>query len=485
MVVLVTGATGNVGRALARVLRREGHDVMAAVRDIARAESALGPEIELVHLGDAQALAQAVERADAVVNLAGAPIADRPWSARRKRVLQESRIGLTRTLAAQIARARRPPRVFVSASAIGIYPDSADALLDERHPSSSGFLGELCAAWEREALAIQSDRTRVVCLRIGVVLDAESGALSKLLPIFRAGLGGPIGNGRQYFSFIHMDDLLRAICFALAQPELRGPVNATAPHPVTNRELSTQLGQLVGRPAWLKVPALALRLFMGQRAQLLLSSQRVLPVALERAGFRFSYPTLGRALAELRGRLDEATRIERNVWTHGDPGPRRATHRLSHVTEVSAPVDTVFPFFAQARNLGWLSPAWMGFAIRGRAPDEVREGMVIEYDIALGPVPMRWRSRIVRFVPGQLFIDDQERGPYAIWWHEHRIEERGGKTRIVDHVWFRLPLSPLGDLVAGRFVHATLRRIFAHRQQALLQRFGAVGNQELAQHAAE
>ena len=471
MRVLITGATGSVGRALARVLRREGHGVVGAVRDTTRARNALGPEIELVDIGDDTAMRAAVERADAIVNLAGEGIADKPWTQARKRALYESRVTLTRRLSEYVRGARRPPRVLVSASAIGIYDDVGSMAQDEQSLPALGFLGELCAEWEEAALRSRSEWTRVVCLRIGVVLDAESGALAKILPVFRLGLGGRLGTGRQYFSWIHLDDLLQVILFALRNEALNGVVNATGPRPVDNRELTRALGKALDRPALLAVPAFALRLAMGQRADLMLKSQRIVPSALERAGFRFRHRSIDEALGEIRTRLRDSTRISPcPTREHGEP--RRATHVLEQVTDLAAPLEEVFPFFARAQNLGWITPPWMGFAILGTPPEDVREGTIIEYDIKLGPLPLRWRTRIAKFKPGVLFVDNQERGPYSLWWHEHHFEAHEGGTRMTDRVLIRLPLGRLGSWVAGAVVHSMLRRIFGYRAQAMVQRFG-------------
>ena len=475
MIVLMTGATGSVGRALSRTLRREGHSVLAAVRSIGRAKNALGPEIALVDIADDRAMRAAVERADAIVNLAGEGIATHRWTARRKQALVASRVTLTEQLVERVRAAEKPPSVFISASAIGFYPDAAERELDERAHAGSDFLADLSSRWEAAAMRAQSERTRVVCLRIGVVLDAESGALASILPLFRLGLGARLASGRQYFSFIHLDDLLGIISFALGQRSLRGAINATAPTPVTNAELTRELARLVNRPALFRVPAFALRLLMGERAALMLESRRVVPRALLRAGYTFRYPTLHAAIEELRTRLSESTRIERYRGPRGKE-PRAATHVLTQVTLLDAPLAQVFPFFARAQNLAWITPPWMGFAIRGAAPQDISVGTIIEYDIKLGPLPLAWRTRIASFEPGVRFVDNQERGPYSLWWHEHSFEPHEGGTKMVDRVLLRLPFGLLGSMVAGGMVKGTLRRIFGYRAQAMAQRFGRLGD---------
>jgi uncharacterized protein (TIGR01777 family) len=234
---------------------------------------------------------------DAVVNLAGASVADGRWTARRKAAIRRSRVEGTRSLVLAMGRAARKPQVLVSASAVGVYGSQGDEPLDETAPSGAGFLASVCRAWESEASAATALGVRVVLLRLGVVLARGGGALGRMLIPFRAGVGGPLGSGRQWMSWVHVDDVVGLVLAALQNETLAGPVNATAPHPVTNRDFTKALGHAVERPAFLPVPGLVLRLVLGEMASMLLTGQRVLPAAASEAGYEFRFPEIGGALA--------------------------------------------------------------------------------------------------------------------------------------------------------------------------------------------
>jgi hypothetical protein len=296
--VLITGATGFIGRALVERLLGDGRRVTAWVRSTDRARALLGAGVDLLAAGDGDpALRQAVRGADAVINLAGEPIFGRRWSAERQVALVESRLFVTAALLNAMEDEPPRPAVLVSVSAVGYYGDRGDVLLDETVPAGQGFLARLCADWERTAGRAGRLGVRVVTPRIGLVLGPGDGLLGRLLPQFRAGLGGTLGRGRQFMSWIHLDDLVRLLCLAIVDGRYQGPINAVAPEPVTNREFTRALAGAVGRPAFLSVPAMALELALGESARALLSSQRVDNAALRRLGFEYRHPDLAGALA--------------------------------------------------------------------------------------------------------------------------------------------------------------------------------------------
>jgi uncharacterized protein (TIGR01777 family) len=286
--VLVTGGTGFLGTPLCRALRGAGHAVTVVTRD---PEHATGPAVGW------DGLDAAVRDADALVNLAGEPIAAGRWSAARKDAIVASRVESTRALVRAAAAAERRPSVLVSASAIGYYGAHGDEPLDETAGPGTGFLAELCRAWEDEAVAAEKLGLRVVRLRLGVVLAPDGGALARMLPPFRGFVGGPLGSGAQWMSWIHRDDVTGLVVAALASEAYARAVNATAPRPVTNREFAQALGHALARPSWLRTPAAVLRLGLGEMADVLLTGQRVLPAAAERLGYQFRYRDLGPALA--------------------------------------------------------------------------------------------------------------------------------------------------------------------------------------------
>lgn len=297
MDIVVTGATGFIGSALCARLGRDGHRVTALVRDPARAGARLGASLACVALADELAVGAALARCEAVVNLAGEPILDKRWSAARKQVLLESRRVVTERLVAHLARRAPSSVVLVSASAVGYYGDGGERELDERAAAGSDFAAQLCHAWEAAARAAEPHVARVVLARLGIVLGAGGGALATMMPLFSRGLGGRVGSGEQWVPWIHLDDAVAALLHALTDARLRGPVNVVAPTPVRNRELAAELGRALGRSARLPTPALALRAALGERASLLLGSQRAVPRALEATGFAFRHRTLPAALA--------------------------------------------------------------------------------------------------------------------------------------------------------------------------------------------
>jgi NAD dependent epimerase/dehydratase family enzyme len=343
MRVTVTGATGLIGTTLVARLLADGAEVTVLSRDPARAEATLNTQrragpgaqgratrgVQAVgwDLLNERAPTQALEGRDAVVHLAGENVAQR-WTASAKRAIRESRVIGTRHLVEGLrecdsasgsysgaesgAGARGSevgacrPKVLVSASAVGYYGAHGEEPLDEEAPAGREFLGEVCVAWEAQARAAQELGVRTVQVRTGVVLNRHGGALAKMLPPFRLGLGGPIAGGHQYVSWIHVEDLVGIVCAALADERWSGPINGTAPEPVTNRELSRALGRALHRPALLPVPGVALRALYGEMAQVVTTGARVLPVKPLVLGYEFRYPHLDEAL---NAALDEQQHI--------------------------------------------------------------------------------------------------------------------------------------------------------------------------------
>ncbi len=300
MRIVVAGGTGFIGRPLCQRLVELGHAVTVLTRDPAAARTRLAPPVSVIgwqgSRGATGELMTALGNAEVVINLAGAPIAQGRWTEQTKDRLRRSREGTTSALVAALAQLRARPVLLISASAIGYYGPRQDEPLREDAPSGAGFLASLCREWEAAARAAERLGVRVVLPRIGVVLGKNGGALARMLPVFGLGLGGPLGNGTQWLSWIHLDDLIELLLFLLDQA-IGGPMNATAPHPVTNEEFSRVLGQTLERPVWLRTPAFVLKLLLGQMAEeLLLTGQRVLPARAEAMGFRFRYPTLSEAL---------------------------------------------------------------------------------------------------------------------------------------------------------------------------------------------
>ena len=295
MKILVTGGTGLIGGHLVPRLQELGHQVTVLTRRPDDARKKLNDRITLWStLEDKDNL----DDIDAVINLAGEPIADKRWTTEQKDRLCQSRWRITQKLADLINASETPPSVLISGSAAGYYGDLGEVVVTEEEPPHNEFTHKLCARWEQIACEAQSDRTRVCLLRTGVVLAPKGGILGKMIPPFRLGLGGPIGNGRQYLAWIHIDDMVNAILWLLDN-DLRGPFNMVSPYPVRNEQFAHALGHALQRPAILRVPATVIRLLMGESSVLVLGGQRALPKRLEAAGFPFRWYDLEEALADV------------------------------------------------------------------------------------------------------------------------------------------------------------------------------------------
>jgi uncharacterized protein len=299
MRALVTGATGFVGRRLLARLR----EPVVLSRDGAKAEHNLAPfGVKAFSWNPIlePPPAEAFDGIDAVFHLAGESVASGRWTSAKKVRMRESRIAGTRNLVSALAALPVKPRVLVSASAVGFYGDRGDEILTESSSPAGDYLAELCQAWEREARGAEAHGIRVVMLRIGIVLGRKGGALAKMLTPFYLGAGAPLGSGRQYMPWIHLEDLVGMMLFAAEHDQVHGPWNGTAPSPVTNREFTNSLGRAIHRPTFLPpVPPFMLRVLFGEFGSILLGSQRALPKAAEEAGFKFAYPELEPALQDI------------------------------------------------------------------------------------------------------------------------------------------------------------------------------------------
>lgn len=295
MKILISGGSGFVGSALCRALLEVEHEPLVISRSPERTAKTLPQGVQV----KASASEFADQAPEAIVNLAGEPIAEGRWTTAKKKALLDSRINITRELVDFCASQPTPPRVMVSASAVGYYGDQGSRDVTEQTSPHDEFAHQLCKRWEAEALGAEASGVRVAILRLGLVLDGGGGMLSKTAPLFKLGLGGKLGDGKQYMPWIHRQDLIGMILFLLQRGDLSGAFNASAPKPVTNAEFTSELGRALKRPAVLPAPAVALKLVFGEMSRLLLTGAKMLPARLEQAGYEFRFRELDQALAAI------------------------------------------------------------------------------------------------------------------------------------------------------------------------------------------
>jgi len=294
--IVVAGGTGFAGCPVVRRLAQDGHDLLVLSRTLPRSEASASIRFALWDAKTPGPWVACLEGAGAVVNLTGEPIAARRWTALQKQKILSSRVDSTRALVRAIGQLRAKPPLLINASGLGYYGDTGGVPVTESQGRGSGFLADVCGAWEQEALEARATGVRVVLLRLGMVLARDGGALRKMIPPFVFFAGGPLGSGRQWMSWIERSEMAGVIRFVIERAELEGPVNVCAPGAVTMAQFSAVLGKVMDRPSWLKVPESALRLLLGEMATVLLTGQRAVPEKLERAGYRFRHPELEPAL---------------------------------------------------------------------------------------------------------------------------------------------------------------------------------------------
>ncbi len=452
MKILVTGATGLVGRNLLPLLKEKGHTVVALTRnkDIAGVRLPISCEIFPWDPVSSIPAPDLPDNIQAVIHLCGEGIADGRWTRKRKQSIYDSRVLSTRYLLNLFNKSKSVPKVWISASAIGYYKNFCEQTLNETSESGDGFLAKVCKDWETETFKADALGIRTVALRLGIILGHDGGITSKMLPPFRLGFGGQLGNGDSWISWVHVRDVAGLIIESLENPSYRGPINAVSPQPITNAEFTRTLSELLKRPAFFTIPVFSLKLVLGEMSQLLLASQIVSPQKAIDLGYKFVYPKIKMALKVICDQVG---------------------HNLITEQWVPQPIDQVFDFFSNPKNLEILTPDFLHFKVLNVSHSMAQEGTIMDYQLKLHGVPIRWQSRISGWVPGKRFTDQQTRGPYALWHHIHEFYESSGGTIIRDNVTYKLPGWVPGDILAHAYVKKDLEKIFIYRRQQIEKLF--------------
>ncbi|MGZ8274381.1 MAG: TIGR01777 family oxidoreductase [Burkholderiaceae bacterium] len=457
MRILMTGATGLIGRELGKALAARGDTLVCLVRDVSAARRRL-PFPAVCHAWDhtRPVPAEALHEVDAVVNLAGEPVADTRWTAARKALIRDSRVHGTRELVQAVREHGARVATFVQGSASGCYGDRGDERLTAGSTKGTGFLADVVLAWEAEvrSLAEQRPQVRVPVVRTGIVLARQGGALAEMLPMFRLAVAGRLGTGRQWMSWIHLDDIVRLFLHALdGAPS--GILEGVAPRPATNQQFTAALCRSLGVIENLPAPSLAIRALFGERAEIVLGSTRLEPQATQASGFQFRFEAVEQALDDLLAPLRGGVR--QRVWEQWLPQSAQ----------------DIWPFFCDAHNLEDITPPFLSFRVLGQSTSVIGPGTLIDYRLKLNGLPIAWQTRIDTWDPPRRFIDLQAKGPYSLWHHTHDFIPMGDGTLMRDTLRYRLPAGWFGALAGGSKVAGDVERIFDYRSRRIDERFGA------------
>ncbi len=452
MKILMTGATGLIGQKLGLFLVGQGHEMTVISRNSQIAKRDLPFPCEVIEADLMQTSIRLNTKFDVVINLMGESVAKGRWTDARKKLIVNSRVNATRHLIESLA---HPPKMILGASAIGFYGSQNSQVLTEESSAGSDFLAGVCQSWEKELLKAEEKfgpQTKLNTIRIGIVLSRSGGALEKLLFPFRAGVGGALANGKQMMSWIHIEDLVRMFSFIIEQ-NLAGTFNAVAPRPVSNLDFSKSLSSALSRPLGFRIPAVALKLLLGEFSTAVLGSQNVSSEKIIKQGFQFKFENIDMAFRQIL----EPFRSSAEVFESEQFVPHKK--------------DKIFEFFSQAKNLESLTPKTVRFQIRKMSTPEINLGTLIDYRIQVRGVPIFWRTLIDEWNPDSHFVDVQLKGPYSLWRHTHEFVDLPGGTLVRDCVHFRLPAGFLGWLFAGFYVRADVKKIFAFRRKVIFEKF--------------
>jgi uncharacterized protein len=447
MNILVTGATGLIGKQLGIELVKRGHHVVAITRN--KSEALLNAPfpadwLETNLSKDIPDLAN--YSLDGVIHLAGESVGEKSWSESQKTKIKESRSKGTKNLVAALKN-QKNLKFFVGASAVGFYDHTqGDFFATEETPKGAGFLAEVTEAWEQASEGLENGVRRVL-FRIGVVLSTEGGALPKMLFPARIFSSSALGSGFQWMSWVHIKDVLNAFIFAIENSSLNGIYNLVSPESSQQKEVAKHIALRLNALSGPPVPKFMLRTFLGEQASLALNSLRVSGHKLVDAGFKFEFQHLSRALKDL---LQD--------WSNG--------HAVKIYRQFfPLPRDQVFQFFSQSKNLEKITPELLHFKITGTSTETMQKGTLIDYKLRIRGFPASWTTEIIEWSPPTHFTDTQLKGPYSFWAHTHEFEELAGGTLMKDTVRYKVPVGLIGRMTTQAWVDSDIEQIFDYRRK--------------------
>lgn len=451
MKILITGATGLVGKELGKILASKGHQLVVISRNKEKAQKELPFLCQVVEGDLVENPVTLPSDIQGVFHLLGENVSARRWNEEVKNEILSSRVQSTENL---IQSLKTAPEFFISASAVGYYGNRPNELLTEQSSPDESFLSQVCQQWEKSVFSLNDkfSQTKVSCLRLGVVLSQAGGALEKMLYPFKAGIGGALGDGSQFMSWIHIKDLVRLFTF-IQEKSLSGVFNAAAPSAIENLYFSKALAISIKRPLGPAIPRKVIELMFGEMATVILADQKVSSDKLQKLGFQFHFANLELAF--------------NNIFVNQE----KSDEFLVAEQFVPLKKEDLFPFFAEAKNLEAITPSSLNFKIKSVSTEKMQKGTLIDYVLKIHGVPVSWKTLIEDWNPSQSFTDTQLKGPYSLWHHTHEFLDVPGGTLMCDKVHFRIPFGYIGWLAGRAFVMSDVRKIFSYRRKKIYDLF--------------
>lgn len=449
MRILITGATGLLGKKLLIDLLKKGHTVIGIGRDKNKIiELPSKQTYSWDALSDQEFPLEALKQCDAVIHLAGEPVAAQRWNDDIKKSILDSRTIGTQKLVSAFKKLKPAdrPKVFIAGSAIGFYGDQGEKNLTEDSPVATDFLADVVQKWEAESLKADDLGIRTVILRTGIVLARSGGALEKMPPLV-------VGSGDNFMSWIHIQDWVNFTIQAIENSKTTGTYNLVSPSPVTQTVFIADLAAERHVPFVMTVPKFVVSMALGEMAQVLLASQRVQPKKMLDEGFKFKFPKLKDALKDIY--QDEDYLVQ--------------DYSVSQF--VPDKIENVFEFFSAAKNLEEITPEFLNFKVKNMSSKEIEKDTIINYKLKIHGIPANWQTQITEWVPLKMFVDNQNKGPYTLWNHTHTFTPLENGTLIEDRIKYKVPGHLVGLLALGSFIRKDVSQIFRHRVKTIKSKF--------------